>query len=198
MVDEDHKGASLSFLLKEDKDTATLAQSSQNLERDDARLEALRRSIDLKIDAQGRWWHQGDQFNHERLISLFNRGLDWHPESQEAILRVAQRWCYVKCDQTPFLILKVFPHQNSLWVKLNTEEKFELTNLSIRGDVLFAQLRPDRLARMSRLAQAQCVDWLDHDTQTQQISSVSNDVNREQTTTYCLKWRDKIWPIANS
>ena len=59
MVDEDHKGASLSFLLKEDKEAATLDQSSQNLERDDARLEALRRSIDLRIDAQGRWWHQG-------------------------------------------------------------------------------------------------------------------------------------------
>ena len=172
-------------------------QLSQDLERDDARLEALRRSIDLRIDAQGRWWHQGDEFNHERLISLFNRGLDWHPQSQEAILRVDQRWCYVQCDQTPFLILKVYPHQNSLWVKLNNEESFELTDLSLRGEVLFAQLTPNRLARMSRLAQAQCVDWLDHDERSQKAPVVSDDVTHEQSTTYCLKWGDKIWPISN-
>ena len=118
----DHKESSLGFLLKE-------RPSSQNSRISPEQLEAFRRSVPLKIDERGRWWHSHEPFTHQRLTQLFNRGLDWymppkdqlydlenqrrtmpnlvHPPEGEAILRVGDRWCYVACDVTPFLIMKM-------------------------------------------------------------------------------------------
>jgi hypothetical protein len=39
----------------------------------------FRRSIDLRLDAEGRWFHEGDPFVHAGLIAVFNRGIDVLP-----------------------------------------------------------------------------------------------------------------------
>ena len=138
-----------------------LLSSSQSFSGDlsPEALERLRRSVDLRIDAEGGWWHEGERFTHPRLIAYFNRQLGWR--DGEATLTVGARWCYVRCDVTPFLALKLERGSPSgPLVLLNTGERLPLAELQLRGDVLFAQLSPARLARWSRHAQAQCGAWL--------------------------------------
>ena len=64
-------------------------------------LDRRRRSIDLRLDREGRWWHDGQPFDHPRLIDAFNRGLALHEESREPILRVGTQWCYIRCCEDP-------------------------------------------------------------------------------------------------
>lgn len=147
-------------------------------------LDQLRRSVDLKIDAKGRWWHEGERFTHPRLISYFNRQLGWR--AGEATLSIGERWCYIRCEVTPFLILKIERgERGALWAQLNNEERLALHHLELRGEVLFAQLTPERLARLSRHAQAQCEAWL-------RSASPSEP---EASSGFCLEHEGVVWPI---
>ena len=148
------------------------------------RLELLRRSVDLKVDAEGRWWHEGERFTHPRLIAYFNRQLGWH--QGEATLSIGERWCYVGCEVTPFLILKLELDEDAgLSACLNTEERLPLRSLELQGEVLFAQLKEDRLARLSRHAQAQCSTWLREATLTE----------AEASSGFVLEREGRVWPI---
>lgn len=194
-----HKKTNLSFLLQAStysnliKDSNYLIPSQQKIYLG-SDLEKLRRSIPLKIDEQGNWWHAGEKIMHPRIIRLFNKGLDWY--KGEAILRVGQRWCYVEVDQTPFLILKLYPQtdpvdstQTTLWALLNTQETYPLNQLSVQEQIIYAQLTSDRFARFSRHAQSQCIEWL------QQKPNLSS---QDTCPTFQLSYHSKTWDIKEN
>lgn len=85
-----------------------------------ARLAALRRSAGLTVHTEGHLLHEGDRFAHERLEALLLSGLDLHPDSGEAILRVGAQWCYVGCDATPFVVQAASVGPDGLQLRLNT------------------------------------------------------------------------------
>lgn len=194
------------------------------------RLEALRRSAELSIDARGRWWQRDVAFEHPRIIAALSRGLDWKvregvsegvsegmsegmsegasegesavstsrsgeldegrelaawlaahewaPWLGEATVKLGAQWCYVECDVTPFLGLKLIstvrsPDSTSdstsdshhgpssdLTLTLNNGERWPLGPLKLIGDVLWTRLTPDRVARLSPDAQLQAGEWL--------------------------------------
>lgn len=126
-----------------------------------AKLEALRRSVDLRLDAEGRWFHEGAPFEHAGLIAAFDRGLDLHPESGEPILRVGGRWCYVRADDTPFVVRRLSLEDGRLVVRLNTGavEPVPPAGFEAAGDRLYVQLGRRR-ARLGRAAQAKLGQWL--------------------------------------
>jgi hypothetical protein len=117
-------------------------------------LEMLRRSVDLRLDAEGRWFHDGDPFEHARLTELFDRGLDVHPETGEAIVHVGDRWCYVRADDTPFVVVRIerdTPEGPS--ALLNNGERHPLPPDALEtpdGAVVYAVLAPNRRARIGR------------------------------------------------
>jgi hypothetical protein len=133
-------------------------------------LARLRRSSGLSIDAQGRWWHEGEPFLNERLIALFDRGLGWSAEEGdplrgEATLTVGSQWCYVGCDRTPFLVRRLVERGEAegggLWAALNTGARAEVRAVWLEGEVLFVSLAGAApVARLSRHAQSQCAEWL--------------------------------------
>lgn len=125
-------------------------------------LEAMRRGIDLRLDSEGAWWHEGAPFAHAGLIAAFNRGLDVHPETGEAILRVGDRWCYVKCEGTPFLVRRLVPGANGLQATLNTGETYPVPpeGFITRGAHVYVRLAPKREARLNRATQARLAEWL--------------------------------------
>ena len=119
-------------------------------------LDRKRRSIDLRLDREGRWWHDGQPFDHPRLIGAFNRGLALHEESREPILRVGTQWCYIHCEDTPFIALRAQFEPARLVVTMNTEERVQIpTNgLTYLGEYLYALLEDGRLVRFNRAATA--------------------------------------------
>ncbi len=126
-------------------------------------LERLRRSVDLRIDAEGRWYHEGRPFTHPRLIALFDAGLDVHPETGEAIVRLDDRWCYVRSDGTPFVVRHLRLDGGSLWAELNNGERHIVPQDALalgEGGVVYADVAPRRRARLGRSAQGGLADWL--------------------------------------
>ena len=164
------------------------------------RLEELRRSANISIDAQGHWWHDQVCFEHPRIISALNTGLGWKSDAQlpqnmspqscfeswegEATVHLGTQWCYVDCDLTPFLVMKLQPdyERQSLIAILNNRERWPLRLLGLSDDVLFTRLTNHRLARFSVDAQAQCAEWLTQDPDN----------------TFALVWGDQRWVIQDS
>lgn len=149
-------------------------------------LEKLRRGAGISIDPRGEWWHEGERFEHPRLIQQLNRGLDWKPQtdtssedhqasslpascfaewSGDATVRLGDHWCYVHSDLTPFIVLKIGEdlHNHQLIITLNNGETWPIGLLSIKEDIVFCRPSRHRLARFSPHAQLQCAAWLTED-----------------------------------
>ena len=127
-------------------------------------MDDFRRNIDLRLDADGRWFHDGQPFTHAGLIALFNRGIDVHPETGEPILRVAAQWAYIRCDDVPFLVRSVRVVGERLRVVLNTEAEVDCAPDAVRAGpagVLYVELGTHRRARFGRAAQASLADCLE-------------------------------------
>ena len=163
------------------------------------RLEELRRSSRISIDAQGRWSHEAVRFEHSRIVAALDTGLDWSMTdgstheplkdcfdqwSGEATVRLGEQWCYVTSDVTPFLVTKIHAdHQlRSLVAILNNHERWPLRLIALRDDVLFTRLAPHRLARFSVDAQSQCAQWL----------------TQGQDDIFALEWGAHRWVIQDS
>lgn len=127
-----------------------------------ATLEKMRRSVDLRLDFEGNWYHEGEIFEHERLIALFNKGIDSHPDSGEPIVHIGERWCYFKADDTPFIVRRMESSPDALLVELNNGETHPVppTGFEAVGDYIYVQLTEDRRARLDRGRQNQLWGWL--------------------------------------
>ena len=130
-------------------------------------LEAIRRGIDLRLDVEGRWIHEGEAFTHAGVTALFDRGLDLHPTTGEPIVRIGEQWCYIRCDDLPFVVRRWRFGANAtdpaLCAVLNTgaESQVERDALRCEADGRMAlRLHGDREARVSRAAQAALAPYL--------------------------------------
>lgn len=133
---------------------------------DASQLDALRHSIDLRLDADGRWFHDGEPFTHAGLIALFNRGLDVSPDTGEPIVRIGEQWAYIRCDDVPFVVRSVRVADDQLRLVLNTEAEVLCRPGDLRvgpTGLLYAELGRHRRARFGRAAQASLADDLDED-----------------------------------
>ena len=86
-------------------------------------LEQQRRSLDLFLDPDGQWWHDGAPFTHRGITRSFNRGIRRHDESGEPIIRIGSTWCYFKSAGSPFIVKRIVSRENAIsgyW--LNTEQ----------------------------------------------------------------------------
>ncbi|MCB9548266.1 MAG: hypothetical protein H6706_20805 [Myxococcales bacterium] len=130
-----------------------------------ARLEQLRRSVDLRLDREGRWFHEGEPFEHARLIALFDRGIDAHPETGEPIVHIGDRWCYFQAEDTPFLVRRLEVADDGFFAHLNNGERLAVpaTGFEAHGDHVYVDLAPDRhrRARLDRATQSRL--WADLD-----------------------------------
>ncbi len=126
----------------------------------------FRRSIDLRLDAEGRWFHEGEPFVHAGLIATFNRGIDVLPDTGEPILRVGTHWCYIRCDDTPFVVRGVRVEGDALSLTLNTEAVVSCSPGALRvndAGLVYAELGPHKRARFGRAAQAALADLFEPD-----------------------------------
>ena len=115
-------------------------------------LDLMRRSVPLRIDEEGRWFHDGVAFRHTRLAAVFSAGLDLDPQTGEAIVRIGQRFCYVECVGTPFLVLRLDTTQSPPIAVLNNGDDRDLASASFveTEDRLAIEWSDGRWARLSR------------------------------------------------
>ncbi|MFH1491035.1 MAG: DUF1285 domain-containing protein [Pseudomonadota bacterium] len=113
----------------------------------------------IRIDKEGRWYHNGTEMIHRDFIRLFYEHLE-REESGRYLIRLGDECCYVEVEDTPFVVLSV-THQNPgeaekeafrLSLSDDSSEKLTPETLSVGdGHVLYCRVKdcsyPARFAR---------------------------------------------------
>jgi hypothetical protein len=110
------------------------------------------RETDIRIDVDGRFWHEGTPVTHERLARALASWIDVEPESGRYILKNELQWCYIRVDDAPLVVRSAAPAGDSLELSLSdgTRERLDPGSLRLRGDVPYCRVRGGRLpARFS-------------------------------------------------
>ncbi|MFO0614096.1 MAG: hypothetical protein U0414_16000 [Polyangiaceae bacterium] len=65
------------------------------------------RESTLRLDAQGRFWHDGELVEPRALELALHRWIARHPDDGRYILTNGYDWCYFHVDATPFFVKSV-------------------------------------------------------------------------------------------
>lgn len=98
-------------------------------------IETFRR-VGIRLDREGRFWHEGAEITHPGLRRALLRWIDVRPEDGRHILRLDEtRYAYVDVDDAPLLVVSVRWSDGRAMIALNDETEEELDYASLRvGD----------------------------------------------------------------
>lgn len=78
-------------------------------------------SIDIRIDANGLWFHEGDRIQRDKLVVLFASIL-WYEQGQHYLVTPAEKLA-IEVEDVPFLIHQI-EYVDGTWVAVtNTHEQ---------------------------------------------------------------------------
>lgn len=64
---------------------------------DPVELEKLRENSHIRLDREGRFWHEEALVEHPRVAAAFHRGLGRAPDGRPTI-RLGRTWCYIEAE----------------------------------------------------------------------------------------------------
>ena len=115
----------------------------------------------LRIDRQGRWFHDDVPVEHPNIIEAFNRGLKVMDDGRYQ-LHFGGDWCFVTVADCGFTVVAVDEADDRLSVRLSdrTAEWLDVSTLALDDEgVLTAKVKEGKArARFSRDAQFQLVE----------------------------------------
>jgi hypothetical protein len=94
-------------------------------------IEKLRQS-GIRLDADGRFWHEGAEVTHHGLRAAFWRWLDRNPDGRWVLRLDAQRFVYLDVDGAPFVVRSLRWQGDRAWVRLSDDSEEELDYGSLR------------------------------------------------------------------
>lgn len=133
-------------------------ESMSDAERE-ALIERFRR-IGLRLDAEGRFWHQDAPVDHPGLERALHRWLDQLPDGRFIIRFDGQRYAYVDVEDAPYQVRTVLIDRAAtgpevtLLLSDDTEELLDYGSLRVGPqNALYCRVKEGRLeARFSRQA----------------------------------------------
>lgn len=125
-------------------------------EADRARLIESLREIGLRLDREGRFWHEGELVRHPGLARALHRWLDRLDDGRFIVRLDAQRFAYVEVEDAPYIVRTiVFGDADQVLLELSDETSEELAYDTLRvGDdhALYCEVHGRFEARFSRQA----------------------------------------------
>lgn len=96
------------------------------------------RESKIRLDAEGRFWHEGERVDHPKLAHAMHTWIARHPTDGRVVLENGWDWCYIVVDDTPFLVRGVRaearPDGEVLVARLSDESEEPLVLESLRVD----------------------------------------------------------------
>jgi len=121
-----------------------------------ALIEKLRRS-GIRLDREGRFWHEGEEIRHAGLRRALLRWMDRLDDGRPILRLDEHRYAYVDVEDTPLLAVSARWDGDRVLLTLNDRSEEELAYASLRvgeGDALYCMVRGGRLeARLTTAAQ---------------------------------------------
>lgn len=131
----------------------------------EAALEASRRNSGLRVDREGRFWHQGTLIAHPRIQAVLAAGVARHATTGEYIVCIGQEWAYLEVDDAPLVVLGLDDVDGTAYLRLSDghRERLDPARLWLgAADVPYASTRGDSMpARFSRTAFQVLARWLE-------------------------------------
>jgi hypothetical protein len=120
----------------------------------------------MRLDAEGRLWHDDELVENARVARAFRQGIERDP-SGRYLIRFGWDWCVLAVEDAPFQALGVRSEAGQLILALDDGREVSVGGDALRSSaagVLYARFpgRGGELeARLSRAAQGQLVPLLD-------------------------------------
>jgi len=129
---------------------------------DEALLRRLRESSGLRLDREGRFFHQGTPVEHARTVAVLHEGLHRAEDGRWAT-RIGSDWAYVDVEDAARFVRRIEPRGAALRGQLATGEWVEIdpaTFASGLDDALYVRLPDGERARRTRPAQVSLLPYL--------------------------------------
>jgi hypothetical protein len=130
--------------------------------------EGRSRESTLRLDAEGRFLHDGAPVDHPKLAAALHTWIARHPDDGRYILTNGYDWTYFTVDDVPFFVRSIKAVDGDVILVLSdaTEEPLDPATVRVgpRGD-LYLQVKRDAKggpfdAKMTRFAQTQLAEFL--------------------------------------
>ncbi len=112
----------------------------------------------IRLDADGRWWHDEERVEHPRIVAAFDAGLQPSEDGRFKLV-VGNDWCFVEVQGAAYRVIDAVPCQGGARLVLSdgTEEPLDPSTLALDATgVLTCRAKAGlALARFSRAAQVQ-------------------------------------------
>jgi uncharacterized protein len=125
------------------------------------------RESTIRLDAEGKFWHDGERVDHPALEKALHGWIALHPDNGRFILTNGYDWTYFQVDDAPYTVraLRVTPEGVTLLLSDESEEQLAPETLHVgERDALYAKVKGGRfVARFSRHAQTSLAPILHED-----------------------------------
>lgn len=125
------------------------------------------RESTIRLDADGKFWHDGERVDHPALEKALHSWIALHPDDGRFMLTNGYDWTYFKVDDAPYTVraLRVAPEGVTLVLSDESEEPLAPETLHVGPkDALYAKVKGGRFAaRFSRHAQTALAPILHED-----------------------------------
>jgi hypothetical protein len=91
----------------------------------EAEIEKLRQS-GIRLDADGRFWHEGAEVTHQGMRAAFWRWLDRNPDGRWVLRLDERRFVYLDVDDVPFVVRSARWEGGRAIVRLSDDSEEEL------------------------------------------------------------------------
>lgn len=124
------------------------------MELDAATIEKLRQS-GIRLDRDGRFWHEGEEITHAGMRAAFFRWIDRNPDGRYVLRLDERRFVYLEVDDTAFVVRSLRWEGERAIVLLSdaSEEELDLSTLRLQAQgVAYATVKRRFDARLSTAA----------------------------------------------
>ena len=111
----------------------------------DAEVEKLRQS-GIRLDAEGRFWHEGEEVTHAGMKAAFYRWVDRNPDGRWVLRLDEKRFVYLEVDDVPYAIASLRFEGPRIFVRLSddSEEELAYDSVHLRDEKAYAQVKVGR------------------------------------------------------
>lgn len=106
--------------------------------------EGRSRESTIRLDAQGRFWHEGRLVEHAGLLAGLHSWISRHPDDGRFILANGYDWTYFTVEDAPYFVRSLRPEEGRIVLVLSdgTEEAWDLESSRIgSGEALYAVVK---------------------------------------------------------
>jgi hypothetical protein len=131
----------------------------------------IRLDAPLRLDREGRWWHDGEPVTHAGIHDALHRWLDRDDSTGRFVVRAGREWCFVEVDDVPAFVRRVRAEGDGVERRVllvladGAEEELDPATLRQAADnVLYCTVRAGRMpARFDRSAYWRLAQWVEFD-----------------------------------